>query len=107
MIQLTENAAGAVQSAITGASSPVAGLRVAVQAGGCSGFQYEIGLVESVEPADIACESRGVRIFIDPSSFALLTGTTIDFIDSLEGVGFSFDNPQAKSKCGCGKSFCS
>ena len=106
MIQLTEAAAGAVSSAIAGSSTPIRGLRVTVQSGGCSGMQYQMGLVENAQAEDICCESRGVRIFVEPSSLALISGTTIDFIDSLEGTGFAFDNPQAKSKCGCGKSFC-
>jgi iron-sulfur cluster assembly accessory protein len=106
MIQLTEAAAQALHSAITSTLIPIAGLRLSVQAGGCSGYQYQMGLVESAEPADLSCESRGVAVFIDPSSAPLISGTTIDFIDSLDGAGFAFNNPQAKSTCGCGKSFC-
>jgi len=106
MIQLTETAANALNSAITASEAQIRGLRITVQAGGCSGMQYQMGLVENAEPEDLSCESLGVRIFVEPSSAALLSGTTIDFIDGLEGSGFSFDNPQAKSKCGCGKSFC-
>ena len=105
MIQLTESAASALNSAITASNAPILGLRVTARTGGCSGMRYQMGLVESTEPEDLSCESLGVRIFIDPSSVALLSGTMIDFIDGLEGTGFSFDNPQAKSKCGCGKSF--
>lgn len=107
MILLTENAASAVRSAIAAASTPITGLRVCVETGGCSGFQYQMGLVEHAEPADLTCDSHGVKIFVDPASAALLSGTTIDFVDSNDGIGFSFDNPQAKSQCGCGKSFCS
>jgi iron-sulfur cluster assembly accessory protein len=65
-----------------------------------------MGLVENAEPADLSCESRGLCVFIDPSSARLISGTTIDFVDTLEGAGFAFNNPQAKSTCGCGKSFC-
>jgi iron-sulfur cluster assembly accessory protein len=106
MIQLTEAAANALRSAITSTSTPIAGLRLSVLEGGCSGYQYQMGLVESAEPADLSCESLGLAVFIDPSSVPLISGTTIDFIDGLEGAGFSFNNPQAKSTCGCGKSFC-
>jgi iron-sulfur cluster assembly protein len=106
MIQLTETAADALNSAITASNAPILGLRISVQTGGCSGMQYQMGLVETAEPEDLSCESLGLQIFIDPSSAALLSGTRIDFIDGLEGTGFSFENPQAKSKCGCGKSFC-
>jgi iron-sulfur cluster assembly accessory protein len=106
MIELTEAAAGVLHSAIATVPKSIAGLRVTVQQGGCSGFQYEMGLVENVEPGDIPCESRGVKILIESSSVALISGTTIDFVDSQEGMGFLFDNPQAKSGSGCGKSCC-
>ena len=111
MIQLTEAAAGAVNSALSATAVPMAGLRILAQPGGCAGLQYEMGLVEEANPADICCadiccESLGVKILVDPSSVALIAGTTIDFIDSEEGVGFSFDNPHAQSKSGCGKSCC-
>jgi iron-sulfur cluster assembly accessory protein len=106
MIQLTEAAAGALQSAISTVPGSIAGLRLVVRSGGCAGFQYEMGLVEIPGLEDISCESHGVKILIDPSSVALISGTTIDFIDSQEGTGFSFDNPHAKSKGGCGKSCC-
>jgi iron-sulfur cluster assembly protein len=106
MIELTETAVDTLRSTIEATSTPIAGLRLTVQAGGCSGFQYQMGLVESAEPGDISCEKRGLSIFIAPDSVALLSGTTIDFVDGLEGSGFAFDNPNAKSSCACGKSFC-
>jgi iron-sulfur cluster assembly accessory protein len=106
MIELTEAAADALHAAITGTSTPIAGLRLTVLAGGCSGYQYQMGLVENAEPTDLPCESRGLAVFIEPSSVALISGTTIDFVDSLDGAGFAFSNPQATSTCGCGKSFC-
>ncbi len=106
MIQLTEAAAGALQSAIAAVPRSIAGLRLMVRSGGCAGLQYEMGLVEDAGPEDISCESRGVKILIDPPSVALISGTTIDFVDGQEGTGFSFDNPHAQSKSGCGKSCC-
>ena len=106
MIALTETAAGAIRSAIGATPTPIAGLRVTAVAGGCSGYQYQMGLVESANPGDLRCESQGLHIFTDPDSAGRLTGTTVDFVESLEGAGFSFNNPQAKSSCGCGKSFC-
>lgn len=105
MVQLTESAANALRSAITGATSPVEGLRIAVQAGGCSGYQYMMGLVSQTEPGDLMFERSGLKVFIDPASAPLLQGTTIDFVVSLQGSGFTFDNPQAKASCSCGKSF--
>jgi iron-sulfur cluster assembly accessory protein len=104
MIDLTETAAEAIRSAIDAAVSLIAGLRVTAVAGGCSGYQYQMGLVESVDPGDLCRESPGLQIFTDAESAGRLTGTTIDFIQSLEGAGFSFNNPQAKSSCGSGKS---
>ena len=106
MIQLTEAAAGALQSAIATVPRAIAGLRLVVRSGGCAGLQYEMGLVETSRPEDIPCESHGVKILIDPSSVALISGSTIDFVDSQEDTGFSFDNPHAQSKSGCGKSCC-
>jgi iron-sulfur cluster assembly accessory protein len=106
MIQLTEAAASALHSAIATVPTSIAGLRLGVQSRGCAGFQYEMGLAEQVMPEEISCESRGVKILLDPSSVAMISGTTIDFIDSQEGTGFSFDNPHANSKGGCGKSCC-
>ncbi len=105
MVQLTESAASALRSAITGAGTPVEGLRISVQSGGCSGYQYMMGLVSQIEPDDLMFENRGMKVFIDPASVPLLRGTTIDFVVSLQGSGFTFDNPQAKSSCSCGKSF--
>lgn len=106
MIELTETAVSALRSAIAAAPAPIAGLRITVQPGGCSGNKYEMGLVQAAEEGDVVGESRGLAIFIDPASVPLLAGTTIDYVESLEGAGFSFSNPQAKSTCGCGKSFC-
>jgi iron-sulfur cluster assembly protein len=106
MIQLTEAAAGALHSAIATVPRSIAGLRLAVRSGGCAGLQYEMGLVEDAKPEDVSCESLGVKILLDPSSVALISGTTIDFVDSQEGTGFLFDNPHARSKGECGKSCC-
>lgn len=106
MISLTESAAGAIRNAIETNPAPVAGLRVTALAGGCSGYQYQMGLVAQADPEDIRCESQGLAIFTDSESATRLGGTTIDFVQSIEGAGFSFNNPQAKSTCGCGKSFC-
>lgn len=105
MIQLTESAVSAVRSAISGAKVPVEGLRIMVEAGGCAGFKYMMGLVSEINPADALVEQSGVKVFIDHDSLSHLEGTTVDFVIGLEGSGFSFDNPQAKSSCSCGKSF--
>ena len=105
MIQLTQNAANAVRSAISKATDPVKGLRILVEAGGCSGMKYSIGLVADAKPDDYVVEQDGLKLFVDKTSAPLLTGTTVDFVSSLEGSGFTFNNPQAQGTCGCGKSF--
>jgi iron-sulfur cluster assembly protein len=106
MIQLTESAVNAVRSAIKGANQPIEGLRIMVEAGGCAGFKYMMGLVADADPEDLVVENDGVKVFVDQSSLFHLDGTTVDFVIGLEGSGFTFDNPQAKSSCSCGKSFC-
>lgn len=105
MIHLTESAVNAVRNAISGAAEPVGGLRIMVEAGGCAGFKYMMGLVREAEPDDTVIERDGVRVFVDNTSHELLAGTTIDFVVALEGSGFTFENPNAKSSCSCGKSF--
>lgn len=105
MIQLTDGALSAVRSAIGGASQEVEGLRIMVEAGGCAGLKYMMGLVNEANPSDHVFERDGVKVFIEESSLAYLDGTKVDFVIGLEGSGFTFDNPQAKTSCSCGKSF--
>jgi iron-sulfur cluster assembly protein len=105
MIQLTDSALNAVRSAIAGAGQEVEGLRIMVEAGGCAGFKYVMGLVNETNPSDHVFERDGIKVFIEENSLALLDGTKLDFVIGLEGSGFTFDNPQAKSACSCGKSF--
>ena len=105
MINLTDSALNAVQSAISGADKPVGGLRIMVEAGGCAGWQYQMGLVTDPQEDDTVVEREGVKVYVDMKSHELLAGTTIDFVVALEGSGFTFDNPNAKSSCSCGKSF--
>ena len=105
MIHLTESAVNAVRTAITRANAPIEGLRLAVDAGGCAGYKYMMGLVAKADPDDVVVEHGGVKVFVDPGSVQYLDGTTVDFVTGLQNSGFTFDNPQAKSKCSCGKSF--
>ena len=79
-------------------------LRVLVESGGCSGFQYGMSFDEP-KPDDVALESEGVPFIIDPASLAYLDGSAIDFDDGLHGKGFEIRNPNAQDTCGCGKSF--
>ena len=80
-------------------------LRVAVEGGGCSGFQYQFDLVEAGENDDLRVERDGAAALVDVVSLALLKGSEIDFVDELAGAEFRVRNPNAKSSCGCGVSF--
>lgn len=80
-------------------------LRVAVVGGGCSGFNYDLDLVREARAGDHTYEMEGVTIAVDPMSSRFLEGTVIDYVESLQGAGFKFNNPKAKSTCGCGSSF--
>ena len=105
MITLTDNAVTALRSAISGASQSIEGLRIMVETGGCAGYKYMMGLVADINPDDQVVESGGIKVFVDQDSVSLLAGTTVDFVESVEGSGFTFDNPQAQNSCSCGKSF--
>ncbi len=105
MVTLTDNAASALRSAIEGAPAQIAGLRILVETGGCAGMKYCMGLVEATAPDDLQLDRNGVRLFIDPISFGLLQGVTVDFVTGAAGAGFVFDNPSAGTACSCGKSF--
>jgi len=80
-------------------------LRVAVEGGGCSGFQYQLDLVDAAEPDDLKVERDGAAALVDEMSLVLLKGSEIDFVDALAGAEFKIRNPNAKSSCGCGVSF--
>ena len=85
-------------------NAPAKRLRVAVESGGCSGFQYGMSF-DAAKPGDAELESEGVGMLVDPASLAYLDGSAIDFDDGLHGKGFEIKNPNAQSTCGCGKSF--
>ncbi|ATC24970.1 iron-sulfur cluster insertion protein ErpA [Caulobacter vibrioides] len=103
-LTLSENAARRIK-AIGEAEGRALMLRVAVDGGGCSGFQYRFDLVESVEDDDLKVERDGAAALVDVVSLALLKGSEIDFVDELAGAEFRIRNPNAKSSCGCGVSF--
>jgi iron-sulfur cluster assembly accessory protein len=105
MINLTDSAVNAVKSAISTSAQPAGGLRIMVETGGCAGFKYMMGLADEAKPDDTVIERDGIKVFVDTISHQHLAGTTIDFVVALEGSGFTFDNPNAKSSCSCGKSF--
>ncbi|MGH6962960.1 MAG: HesB/IscA family protein [Phenylobacterium sp.] len=80
-------------------------LRVAVEGGGCSGFQYQFDLVDAAEPDDLRIEFDGAAALVDEMSMVMLKGSVIDFVDELASAEFKIRNPNAKSSCGCGVSF--
>ncbi len=80
-------------------------LRLAVEGGGCSGFQYKFDLADAPEGDDMVSETDGVRLVVDPVSLDLIAGSTVDFVESLGGAAFKVENPQAAAGCGCGASF--
>ena len=106
MVTVTENAARKIQELMADESeAEVSVLRVAIQGGGCSGFQYELGFDRGPQDGDNEIESNGVRVVIDPFSAPYLTGSEIDFVDALMGAGFAINNPNVQAACGCGSSF--
>ena len=104
MITLTSRAADRVRTMQAEIAAPAKRLRVFVESGGCSGFQYGMSFDEQKD-GDTALESEGVKFYVDPTSLAYLSGSNIDFDDGLHGKGFEIKNPNAQSTCGCGKSF--
>jgi iron-sulfur cluster assembly accessory protein len=105
MITLTENAIKAVRRFITYSDMPKAGLRIAVTGGGCSGLEYSLKLEETPSADDTVVEYDKVKVIIDPKSMTMIDGMSVDFVDSLEGSGFKFTNPNATKSCACGTSF--
>lgn len=80
-------------------------LRLSVEGGGCSGFQYKFGLAEAAEPDDLIVERDGVTLVVDPVSLDLVSGSMVDYVESLGGAAFRVENPNASAGCGCGSSF--
>jgi iron-sulfur cluster insertion protein len=104
-ITVTETAASKIKGLLAEEGKTDSGLRVFVQGGGCSGFQYGLMIEESGGVGDQAFESNGIRLFVDPVSVSYLRGAEVDFVDTITGGGFTIKNPNATSTCGCGQSF--
>jgi iron-sulfur cluster assembly accessory protein len=105
MLSLTEVAAGKVKEIMSQQNPAPTALRVAVVGGGCSGFSYHMAFDNQENPSDNVYEYEGVKVFVDQMSEMYLDGVQIDYIETLEGAGFKFNNPNVKSTCGCGSSF--
>lgn len=105
MINVTQVAASKISELLAEEQQVQSGLRVFVQGGGCSGFQYGMMIEENPGDGDQVFESNGVKIYVDPISLSYLKAAEIDFVESVTGGGFTVNNPNAKSTCGCGSSF--
>ena len=104
-ITVTEAAAGKIRELLTEENKAESGLRVFVQGGCCSGFQYGLMIEEGGGVGDQLFESNGVRLFVDPVRISYLKSAEVDFVDTITGGGFTIKNPNATSTCGCGSSF--
>jgi iron-sulfur cluster assembly protein len=106
VVTLTERAAEKVSTLMAGEPAGEAEvLRVAIQGGGCSGFEYALGFDRGAQSGDHELEFHGVKVVVDPFSAPYLQGSKIDFLEGLQESGFKIDNPNASSACGCGHSF--
>ena len=107
LVNLTDRAAEQVRQFMQQeqVSPETAGLRVAVLPGGCSGFKYGLNIEEKPFEDDIIMEAAGVRVFVDAFSAQYLNGTSIDYVSSMQGAGFTFSKPNSTGGCGCGSSF--
>jgi iron-sulfur cluster assembly accessory protein len=105
MINVSPTAASKITELLAEEGKAGSGLRVFVQGGGCSGFQYGLMIEEGGGNTDQVFESNGIRLFVDPVSVSYLKGAEVDFVDTVTGGGFTIRNPNATSTCGCGQSF--
>jgi iron-sulfur cluster assembly protein len=104
MVSITETAAAKIRQLME-EEQDVNVLRVAIQGGGCSGFQYALGFDRGAQDGDNEVEMHGVRVVIDPFSAPYLAGSEIDYVEALMGAGFAINNPNVQASCGCGSSF--
>lgn len=104
-LQLTETAINKVKDVLAQQEPKPVGLRIGVVGGGCSGFSYQMVFETQATPMDKVIEFNGLKVFVDQTSLMYLDGTEVDYIETLEGAGFKFQNPNVKSTCGCGSSF--
>lgn len=103
-VSVTERAANRIAEIVAGEPAGTA-LRVSVEGGGCSGFQYKFDLVTDEASDDFVIEKSGIKVLIDPMSLDYMAGSEIDFVNDLVGASFKVQNPNATASCGCGTSF--
>jgi iron-sulfur cluster assembly accessory protein len=104
-VTLTDKAVEMVKDAMQREGLDGYGIRIGVMGGGCSGFQYSMDFENEPKDGDVTLEQGGIRLFVDAMSSMYLQGVTVDYVVGLQGAGFKFNNPNAKSTCGCGSSF--
>jgi iron-sulfur cluster assembly accessory protein len=105
MVQLTETAVGKVHEILDAQEPKPAGLRISVVGGGCSGFSYSMAFENTPGMLDKTFGFGDLKVFVDQASLLYLEGVEVDYVESMEGSGFKFNNPNVKSTCGCGSSF--
>ena len=105
VVSLTDTAASKLRELTKDETNPEIGLRVYVYSGGCSGYKYGMMLEDQPTADDNVLSANGVRVYIDNNSVPLIQGSQIDYVDTLMGAGFTVNNPNAVSSCGCGHSF--
>ena len=105
IVSLTDAAAAKLAELTKDETAPEIGLRVYVYSGGCSGYRYGMMLEDQPTAEDNVLQANGVRVYIDTNSIPLIKGSEIDYVDTLMGAGFTVNNPNAVSGCGCGSSF--
>ncbi len=104
-VTLTAKAVEMVKEAMAREALQGFGIRIGVMGGGCAGFQYSMDFEKEARDGDLSFEQDGVRLYVDPMSSMYLQGVTIDYVVGLQGAGFKFNNPNARTTCGCGSSF--
>lgn len=105
MVKLTDVAVTKVSEILNSQDPKPAGLRISVVGGGCSGFSYQMNFDQAPGMLDKTYNFNGLKVFVDQASLLYLDGVEIDYLETLEGAGFKFNNPNVKSTCGCGSSF--
>jgi iron-sulfur cluster assembly protein len=105
LVALSDAAVAKLTELTKDETNPDVGLRVYVYSGGCSGYRYGMMLEDQPTPEDIRVDRKGINVYFDPQSTSLLQGSEIDYVDTLMGAGFTVNNPNAVSGCGCGSSF--
>jgi len=105
MIEMTETAVNKVKEILTTQEPVPSGLRIAVVGGGCSGFSYSMAFESEPGLLDKVYEFGGLKVYVDQASMLYLDGAQVDFVETIEGSGFKFNNPNVRTTCGCGSSF--